>query len=182
MTTSWLVRRATVQDAALLAELAAETFPLACPPGFDPDAIRLHIQRRLSADAFRINLADVAMEYTVALRTGDGAVGYLLLTEAPGPGAEELLELRQIYVRPRYQGSGLSDALMKVAVQRAQERGYAGVWLGTSKDNARAIAFYRRHNFRVRGERFFLVSDVPNEDWVMVRTTGSAPGSSQDFS
>ena len=80
MTTSWLVRRATVQDAALLAELAAETFPLACPPGFDPDAIRLHIQRRLSADAFRINLADVAMEYTVALRTGDGAVGYLLLT------------------------------------------------------------------------------------------------------
>ena len=38
MPVAWVVRRAAVGDAVALADLAAETFPLACPPGFDADA------------------------------------------------------------------------------------------------------------------------------------------------
>ncbi len=172
MVTMWVVRGAAVSDAPVLAELAAETFPLACPPGFDELAIRLHIRRRLSADAFRINLADVGLEYTIALRSADSAVGYLLLAVPGATDEEPLLELKQIYVRPSYQGTGLADELMQRATARADELGFAGVWLGTSKVNSRAIAFYRRHGFEVVGERVFLVDDVPNEDWVMRRRIG----------
>lgn len=165
--TTWVVRRAVIADAKQLAELAADTFPLACPPGFDIEAIARHVRLRLSADAFRINLADVDLEYVIAVH-GDRAVGYLALSLGPQP----LLELKQIYVRPEYQGSGLADELMRLAVQRAADLGYAGVWLGTSKVNARAITFYQRHGFRITGERVFLVHDMPNDDWILVRDSG----------
>jgi ribosomal protein S18 acetylase RimI-like enzyme len=173
MSAVWVVRRAEVSDAPRLAELAAATFPLACPPQFDPAAVAAHIRRRLSVDAFRINIADVGLEYTVAEQTDGRAVGYLLLAQGGGPVAgRRLLEVRQLYVRPELHGSGLADALMDVAVQRARALGQEGLWLGTSKVNGRAIAFYRRHGFGAHSERVFLVHDVPNEDWVMVRRFG----------
>jgi ribosomal protein S18 acetylase RimI-like enzyme len=174
MPSAWVVRRAVVADAPVLAELAAATFPLACPPGFDPDAVARHIRLRLSADAFRINLADVGLEYFVAVLPDGRAVGYLLVAmgEGPVPG-RRLLEVRQIYVRPELHGAGLGAQLMALAARRAWALGLEGLWLGTSKVNARAIAFYRKQGFVEQGERVFLVHDVPNEDWVMVRALGS---------
>ena len=172
MPATFSVRAAAVDDAPALADLAAETFPLACPPGFDPGAIAAHIRRRLSADAFRINMAAGGLEYSMVLLPEGRAVGYLLVarTDPPqGLAAGRLLELRQIYVRREYHGSPAGDLLMAVAVARAGSLGLDGLWLGTSKVNARAIAFYRRHGFDVAGERVFLVDDLPNEDWIMVR-------------
>lgn len=156
-----------VADAAQLAQVAADTFALACPPGFDAEAIARHVRLRLSADAFRINLADVGLEHVVAVE-GTRAIGYASLAT----GQQPRLELKQIYVRPEYHGSGLGDELMRVAVQRASDLGYSGVWLGTSKRNARAITFYQRHGFRIAGERVFLVDDVPNDDWILVWDSG----------
>lgn len=174
MATAWAVRRAAVADAVALADLAAETFPLACPPGFDREAINTHIRLRLSADAFRINLADVGLEYSVAVLPDGRVAGYLLVASGPGPvGDRRLLEVRQIYVHPDLHGSGLADELLELAAQRAGELGLEGLWLGTSKVNQRAIGFYRRHGFEARAERVFLVHEVPNEDWVMVRVLGT---------
>lgn len=174
MRSTYVVRRAVVADAPVLAELAAATFPLACPPGFDPQAIARHIRMRLSADAFRINLADVGLEYSLALLPHGRAVGYVLLAAGAGPVPERrLLEVRQIYVRPELHGAGVAEQLMALAMARARELGLEGLWLGTSKVNARAIAFYRKQGFVEQGERVFLVHDVPNEDWVMVRLLGS---------
>lgn len=176
MPDSWVLRRATVADAPQLADLAAQTFSLACPPGFDARAIDVHIKARLSADAFRINLADVGLEYTIAVQSAGRAVGYLLLAATqPTAGVSDLplLELRQIYVRQDLHGSGLADALMEVARARATDLGFAGLWLGTSKQNERAIRFYRRHGFRVGADRVFVVGDIPNEDWIMVRPARS---------
>lgn len=192
---AWLVRPAGAADAPQLAALAAQTFPLACPPGLDPSAVAVHIEQRLSASAFRANLADLGLEYSVAELPGGLLVGYLLLALDPPPvavaqslgangsvgangslGADgsfeasrpHPIELRQIYLHPDLHGSGCADALIEVAARRSRELG-AGLWLGTSKQNARAIAFYRRHGFEPRGERIFMVGGVPNEDWLLVR-------------
>jgi ribosomal protein S18 acetylase RimI-like enzyme len=166
----WAVRAASVQDAQALAALAASTFALACPPGMDPAAIDRHLRERLSPDAFAIALADPQQHLFVAQPPGAGVAGYVRLV-ADGPGAPEpgLLELRQIYVLGRYHGTGMAGELMAKAVDVAGLLGRAGLWLGTAKQNARAISFYRRHGFAVAGERIFHVGGAPNEDWVLVR-------------
>jgi hypothetical protein len=53
-----MIRKAVAGDAAALADLAAATFPLACPPGSSPEDIRLHLKRTLSPDKFAEYLAD----------------------------------------------------------------------------------------------------------------------------
>ena len=168
---SWSLRRAVLRDADLLAELAGETFPLACPPGFSAAAIAEHLRVRLSPDAFRVTMAETDRHFTVAA-AGDRLIGYLLVvdrTDSPPAPASGMLEVRQIYVRPEYFGTGLADQLMQRAVDRAEELGAPGLWLGTSQENARAVAFYRRHGFEVAGERTFWVGGLPNRDWVLAR-------------
>ena len=52
------VRRAGTTDASALADLAAATFPLACPPDSDPDDIADFIATQLSRERFVEYLAD----------------------------------------------------------------------------------------------------------------------------
>ncbi|WP_175009942.1 GNAT family N-acetyltransferase [Cellulosimicrobium sp. TH-20] len=59
-TATTAVRRATTADAVALADLAAITFPLACPPGTSPDAIAEHVATQLSPDRFRAWAASAA--------------------------------------------------------------------------------------------------------------------------
>lgn len=52
------IRRAGPDDAALLARVAAETFPLACPPHTLPESIAAFIAENLSEESFEGYLAD----------------------------------------------------------------------------------------------------------------------------
>jgi tRNA (guanine37-N1)-methyltransferase len=167
---SWTVRPAVVADAGGLADLAAATFVLACPPQMDREAIARHVRSRLSSDAFAIAIADPGLRLLVA-HTAGGVAGYVLLVPDGGPLAPhpDLVELRQIYVGEQHHGTGVADSLMAAAVRIAQELGGAGMWLGTAKQNSRALAFYRRSGFEVVAERVFDVGGVPNQDWVLVR-------------
>lgn len=65
--------------------------------------------------------------------------------EMTGPALPEL-ELRSLYVRRSWHGSGLASSLLRAAVaDRA-------AWLWVFADNPRARAFYRRHGFLDTGE------------------------------
>ena len=77
-----VIRRAGADDAGRLAELAAITFPLACPPESRPEDIAAHLANTLSEENFRAYLADPAV--TVLVIDADGGLrGYSLLVDRP---------------------------------------------------------------------------------------------------
>ncbi|HEY8587932.1 MAG TPA: GNAT family N-acetyltransferase [Naasia sp.] len=170
------VRDATPLDAAALAELAAATFPLACPPGTTPEAVAEFLAANLSEPHFRRYLADPQQVLMVAEDSG-GLVGYTLLVLGD-PADEEVAsavtvrptaELSKIYVRPSAHGGGMAAALLDVTLQRATAAGVAGVWLGVNQRNVRAQRFYAKSGFAVAGERSFRVGPDLHRDHVMVR-------------
>lgn len=57
--------------------------------------------------------------------------------------------LDNLHVRPELRGHGLGEALMRAAVPMLQARGYRGMHLLVSAENAAAIRFYRRLGGRV---------------------------------
>ncbi|MFJ4210992.1 GNAT family N-acetyltransferase [Paenarthrobacter sp. NPDC089675] len=60
--------------------------------------------------------------------------------------------LISVYVAPEYRGVGLADRLLQRSVVSATEDLSAGILeLGVHQDNARALAFYRRHGFHLTG-------------------------------
>ena len=157
-------RRATPADAQTLAALAARTFPLACPPHTPPDAMAEHIATQLSPARFREHMAAGAEFYLI----GDEA--YLMLAFDRPPidtDWQRPLEVKRIYVDAHAHGSGLAGQLMKVAFERARQGGHDWLWLGTNKENQRAIRFYEKCGFRIVGERTFFVAETPESDYVL---------------
>lgn len=176
------VRRAGAADAETLSAIAALTFPLACPPHTTAADIAHHIAGRLNPTAFEIDLADPDTQMFLAEADGE-PIGYLMLVghfEPPVTAAgTSPMELRRIYVHPDWQGKGVADELVAVAVGTARECDHDMVWLGTNQLNGRAIAFYRRHGFEVVGTKTFRVGEAVEEDFVMVRLVEPAARSAQ---
>ena len=165
-----MIRLATASDAAGLAELAAATFPLACPPGNTPESIQQFIDTHLSEAHFAAYLADPAKAILVA---GEYAGYTLVVFEEPTDvdvasaiTKHPTAELSKCYVRAGNHGSGLAAELMQASIELARSRGAAGVWLGVNEHNARANAFYAKHGFEQVGTKKFFLGDHWEDDFV----------------
>ena len=170
------IRKATADDAGPLAELAAVTFPLACPPSSSPDDIAAHLANTLSEAHFQRYLADP--ETTVLVIDADGRLnGYsLLVNRAPAdPDVASALtllpsvEISKCYVHPDYHGLGAAAELMHASLQAAAAAHAAGAWLGVNSQNARAIRFYEKSGFRKVGTKSFRLGSSVEHDFVLER-------------
>ncbi len=166
-------------DVVELASVAAQTFPLACPPTANPENIASFVEANLSPARFGEYLSDPARAILTA-RRDDRIVGYAMLVRGVSDGAgvqhavdiRPAAELSKMYLLPDYHGSGASTALMDGALAVAAEWNVRCVWLGVSKANQRAQRFYAKSGFRINGTRTFQVGAHLENDYVMVREVG----------
>lgn len=155
---------AVVADLPELADVAARTFPLACPPSASVDNIAAFIDENLSEDRFRRYLTDPDRAVLV-VREEARMVGYAMLVRA-----DDGIELSKIYVLPGSHGAGASAALMAAALKTAaKELGAESVWLGVNQQNERAQRFYAKQGFTISGTRTFQLGEGVENDYVMVR-------------
>lgn len=173
----------TATDPALapaVAEVAAVTFPLACPPHSSPDDIAAHIATALSPQRFAEWIGDDVHEVIVA-RLGGRVIGYALLVHAPPtdddvaavvPG-RTVTEISKMYVLPDHHGAVHDERpahlLMAEALAAAHDRGSQTVWLGVNQLNERAQKYYRKMGFRRVGTRTFTMNGAVEHDYVMAQ-------------
>ena len=168
-----MIRLATADDAAGLAALAAETFPLACPPGNRPEDIQAFIDGNLTEAHFAIYLGDPDK----AILTTDDYAGYTLLVfrEPTDPDVVAAItttpsvELSKCYVRAGNHGTGLAAELMLATLDHARSRGAAAAWLGVNEHNAKANRFYEKNGFVKVGNKRFRLGDKWEDDFVRER-------------
>nr|WP_228002096.1 GNAT family N-acetyltransferase [Nocardia australiensis] len=168
------VDRAGLWDAEALSDVAAATFPLACPPNATVDDIDIFISDVLSGERFGEYLTDPTRTVLKAV-ADDDIVGYAMLhvgvpadpEVAEAVNLHPVIEISKMYVLPGHHGSGVSKALMLAALQRARAVGAAGVWLGVNQDNIRAQRFYAKHGFTPVGTKTFHVGNQLHNDFVM---------------
>ena len=152
-------------DAAELAAVAADTFPLACPPSVAPENIASFIDANLSQVRFTEYLTD-PQRTILAAKQNDRIVGYAMLIR---DADDDRVELSKMYVLPDQHGSGVATALMGAALAAAAESGAESVWLGVNQNNQRAQRFYTKCGFTVTGTRTFQLGPHTEHDYVMVR-------------
>jgi ribosomal protein S18 acetylase RimI-like enzyme len=163
-------------DIEELADVAARTFPLACPPSATPDDIVAFIDENLSQHRFREYLADPDRVVLTA-RVGARMVGYVMLIRGVIDDGDvqravplrPAVELSKLYVLPDHHGVGVSAALMTAALNCADELDAKWVWLGVNQENQRAQRFYARHGFSISGTKTFQLGANIEHDYVMVR-------------
>ncbi|TFC48210.1 GNAT family N-acetyltransferase [Cryobacterium sp. TMT1-21] len=170
------IRTATATDAAVLAELAAATFGLACPPHTTAEAIAAFLRDVLAEGNFDAYLADPERLILVA-EEGGVMLGYTMLVFAEPADADvraaigirPTVELSKCYLRAETHGRGVAAPLMAATLEAARARGAAGSWLGVNQENARAIRFYQKNGFATVGEKRFLVGGRYEDDFVLER-------------
>lgn len=196
----FVLRPAVMDDAAALAALAAQTFPLACP-AFLPEAeIREHISTRLTEQAFAQLLGAPGAYTVVATPVGSGGedsgveagqgplLGYAVVLLGPDGAAHPLgerqpgalkragyarpAEFYKCYVAGELIGSGLASALIAHCLEHARAQGADALWLGTHEGNKRAQRAYKRHGFKKVGKREFMVGAHACRDVVMACPLG----------
>ncbi|WP_280233134.1 GNAT family N-acetyltransferase [Nocardia cyriacigeorgica] len=168
------VDRAGLWDAEALSDVAAATFPLACPPDATADDIEIFIAEVLSGERFGEYLSDPARTVLKAVSGGE-IVGYAMLfggepsdpEVAAAVGLHPVVEISKMYVLPGHHGTGVSTALMRAALDRAREDGYPGIWLGVNQENLRAQRFYAKYGFERVGTKTFTVGNQVHHDYVL---------------
>jgi len=178
------IRAAGAADAGALADLAAATFALACPPHTSAHAIASFLRDVLAERNFDEYLADPNRVLLVAVAEAEDVaenettmVGYTMLvfgepTDADADaavGIRPTVELSKFYLRAESHGRGAAGTLMAATLDAARGRGAAGTWLGVNQLNARAVRFYEKNGFTVVGAKRFLVGGAFENDFVLER-------------
>ncbi|WP_440708285.1 N-acetyltransferase family protein [Herbiconiux sp. YIM B11900] len=179
------VRRARVEDAGIVAAVAAETFEMACPPGTRREDIEAFIAAHLSEAQFSGYLAGDT--HTILLADVDGQIaGYTMLVAgepsdadvAAAVTARPTVKLSKCYVRATFHGQGVARTLMESSVEVARELGAGSVWLGVNQHNARAQRFYAKNGYAKVGRKGFYVGEELHDDFVLEKVLADdvAPG------
>ena len=119
-----------------------------------PEDMDLHCQ---SAYGAAIQAAEIASPYMVTLlyEQGTRLLGFAQLRWAKTPKcvtAEAPGEIQRLYVVSDAKGKGVAHELMNACIDEMVRRGSDVIWLGVWERNPRAIAFYKKFNFREVGE------------------------------
>jgi GNAT superfamily N-acetyltransferase len=146
------LRRATPDDAVVLTASVADGFATVRewaprewrPPEFDEASVA--------------RLAEVLAgpeTWCVIALDGSEPAGHALLdsvtTEEPAPAPPGAMYLRQMFLRTRWQGSGVAAQLMTAAVGEARRRELGRMILWTPRGAGRARRFYEREGWLLTG-------------------------------
>lgn len=164
------IRRATIADAAALADLARTSFVAAYGHLTDPDNLAVHLAREYGAPIQAAQLADPAISvWVVEAATGLCAFAQVR-RQRPPPEAllgRRGIELWRFYCAPEWVGRGVAGPLMRQVLGAAQAEGAEVLWLSVYRHAPRAIAFYRKHGFRIVGETTYRYGSKEFPDWWM---------------
>lgn len=169
------IRRAGLADAETLSVLGAETFTETFGHLYPPRDLQVFLAEAYDLQRTKRDLADPAK--AAWLVEADGrAIGYGLAGacnlphEAVTPACGEI---KRIYFRKGWQGSGLGARLFKQMVDWLQAAGPRTVWIEVWSENYGAQRFYGRHGYEKVGECGFPVGDTIDREFILRRSSES---------
>ena len=168
---SHTIRIATVDDAALLAELGARTFREAFAPFLPPSDLESYVTAMYNPALQTEELANPLRKFLIVEHDGAAAGYALLLAHELNPAApcENPVELERLYLLQSSVGRGLGSLLMRACIEESRRGGHTSMWLQVWEGNTRAMTFYRKMGFGSVGEKEKMVGTQTSRDIIMAR-------------
>jgi len=160
------IRRAQSGDAEAIALLGRITFAETFGHLFEAHAgdLRAYLDRTFGVEKIRRSLGEADNRYWLGCVDGL-PVSYAKL-KFPSPtvllDGADVAQLQKIYVLRAFIGQG-------IVMEDARSRRIGRVWLDVLKENARAIRFYEREQFRMLGDDRYAIGAQTFSFHLMVR-------------
>ncbi len=170
--TPWRVRFATLADAGLLADLAERLFIDAFAKDNTQDDLDAYVALSFGEDIQACQILDPDND-SLLIEDEGAVVGYAQLNYGPAPAALKLARpagISRFYLDARVHGRGAAKVLFDAVQAKAGQRSAEHLWLGVWERNARAIAYYKKAGFDVRGDTRFLLGQDLQRDLLMARS------------
>ncbi len=155
----------------LLIELGKRCFYEAFKDVTTPDDMETYLTSTFQKSKIENQLMDERSLIFIADIDSDPA-GYVYSYPAITPECvsdKASIKLERLYLRKRYYGRGVGDALMQTSVEESRSRGYQSVWLSSWELNDRANAFYKKWQFTAVGNQKFTVGGDIQNDFILSR-------------
>jgi len=155
------IRRAQLEDANLLAALAATTNYETYFETDEPEDLAKYIADYFNPQAMKVELQDKNSTFFLAEMNGK-AVGYAKLRKGQPAECvkdENAVELHRIYVLEKMTRHGIGKILLQKCLDEAKSKGFNALWLGVFNLNVRAFEFYKRLGFEQVGETGFYYGE-----------------------
>jgi GNAT superfamily N-acetyltransferase len=168
---AYQVRRATVADAAMLAELGARTFVDSFGADNAPEDMSAYISAAFNPERQARELSEPGSTFLI-LELEERAVGYAHVRSGAAPPAVDAsrpVELVRLYVSRDRIGTGGGARLMRECLELAAAEGRDAMWLGVWERNERAVRFYRKWGFSHVGSHTFQLGGDRQTDWLMAK-------------
>ena len=158
------LRIATADDAALLARTAEAMFRDAFEDSNDAAQMDAYCRDHYSAEIQRAELESPDIRVLLLEEQGS-VIGYAQL-RVRTPRSE----IWRFYVDRARHGRGVAHRLMEESLRVLREAGATEARLAVWEHNPRAIAFYRKSGFEVKGAQPFVLGTEVQTDLVMSRS------------
>ena len=164
-------RVATPDDTGMLAELAAQSFREAYHAVWEAAGLNDYISRAFTDEQIGAELSDPNATFILICRD-DQPAGYAKLRRGHNPpdlDGVAAVQIQRFYLLAAHYGRGLGNYLMEHCLASARHQGFTTVWLAVWPDNTRAVKFYKRWGFAVKGSYPFYHGNEVAQDWLMVK-------------
>ncbi len=163
------IKKATPKDIDLLQKISRETFFETYSKLNTEENMKKYLEENFALETLTTELDNSNSEFYFALRGAD-VIGYLKLNF--GASQTDLkdnksVEIERIYVLRAFHGNNVGHMLYEKAIQVAKQIKADYVWLGVWEENAKAIAFYKKHGFVEFDKHIFKLGDDEQTDFMM---------------
>jgi len=166
------IRRATAEDAAVMAELGAATFTETFGHLYPPEDLQTFLAKSHTRESWSRTLADPARAVWLVEHRNGRTIGFILVgaCKLPVQDMEATAgEIQQLYVLAEYHNLRLGTQLMEVGLQWLESQGRLPIYIGVWSENYGAQRFYGRYGFNKVGEYGFPVGKTVDREFILKR-------------
>lgn len=163
------IRKATIEDAILLAKMGKETFEETWNFYYKPQLLERFLDENYSVEQINKDLHEPLNIHYIAF-IEDEPAGFVKLSRKQALGdwiTDRCIEICRIYVYKKFHDQKIGKLLMEKSIEAAKEEKMESLVLGVWENNHRAVSFYRKFGFEPIGTHSFFVAEQEDTDWVM---------------
>jgi diamine N-acetyltransferase len=166
-----LIRRTSLDDLCQMSRLSESAFRHAYAWYNTPEDMNRYVRDHFSEEQLRKEFLDLDLLYFIAVENEEIA-GYIKLNLRPEEFTDcgnRPLEIARLYTKVNLTGKGIGKKLVEESERFAKKNGFDSLCLGVWQKNEKAVKFYLREGFEIKGVTTFTLGADVQDDFVMLK-------------